>query len=280
MAETALAGIRVLEVGNFMAAPFCTLQLADLGADVVKIENPDGGDQTRASGPFLDGESSSFLRLNRNKRSVALDLKAPRGKEIFRGLAARADLLVENLRPGTMKDLELDYTRLSRINPRLVYVAASGWGQDGPYAQRPGLDIMAQGMSGLMSITGEEGGRNPVKVGVPVTDLTCALYGALAALAALRVRDRTGLGQFIDVCLFESGVSLAVWEAGRYFATGEIPRPLGSAHQTSAPYQAVRASDGFFTLGATTVRNWEACCDVFGLQPLKQDPRFAKNHLR
>jgi formyl-CoA transferase len=280
MAETALAGIRVLEVGNFMAAPFCTLQLADLGADVVKIENPDGGDQTRASGPFLDGESSSFLRLNRNKRSVALDLKAPRGKEIFRGLAARADVLVENLRPGTMKDLELDYTRLSRINPRLVYVAASGWGQDGPYAQRPGLDIMAQGMSGLMSITGEEGGRNPVKVGVPVTDLTCALYGALAALAALRVRDRTGLGQFIDVCLFESGVSLAVWEAGRYFATGEIPRPLGSAHQTSAPYQAVRASDGFFTLGATTARNWEACCDVFGLQPLKQDPRFAKNHLR
>jgi formyl-CoA transferase len=280
MAETALAGIRVLEVGNFMAAPFCTLQLADLGADVVKIENPDGGDQTRASGPFLDGESSSFLRLNRNKRSVALDLKAPRGKEIFRGLAARADVLVENLRPGTMKDLELDYPRLSQMNPRLVYVAASGWGQDGPYAQRPGLDIMAQGMSGLMSITGEEGGRNPVKVGVPVTDLTCALYGALAALAALRVRDRTGLGQFIDVCLFESGVSLAVWEAGRYFATGEIPRPLGSAHQTSAPYQAVRASDGFFTLGATTARNWEACCDVFGLQPLKQDPRFAKNHLR
>jgi formyl-CoA transferase len=280
MAETALAGIRVLEVGNFMAAPFCTLQLADLGADVVKIENPDGGDQTRASGPFLDGESSSFLRLNRNKRSVALDLKAPRGKEIFRGLAARADVLVENLRPGTMKDLELDYPRLSQMNPRLVYVAASGWGQDGPYAQRPGLDIMAQGMSGLMSITGEEGGRNPVKVGVPVTDLTCALYGALAALAALRVRERTGLGQFIDVCLFESGVSLAVWEAGRYFATGEIPRPLGSAHQTSAPYQAVRASDGFFTLGATTARNWEACCDVFGLQPLKQDPRFAKNHLR
>jgi len=280
MAEAALSGIRVLEVGNFMAAPFCTLQLADLGADVVKIENPDGGDQTRASGPFLEGESSSFLRLNRNKRSVALDLKAPRGKEVFRTLAARADVLVENLRPGTMKDLELDYPRLSEINPRLVYVAASGWGQDGPYAQRPGLDIMAQGMSGLMSITGEEGGWSPVKVGVPVTDLTCGLYAALAALAALRVRERTGRGQFIDVCLFESGVSLAVWEAGRYFATGEIPKPLGSAHQTSAPYQALRASDGFFTLGATTARNWEACCDVFGLAELKQDPRFAKNHLR
>ena len=280
MAEAALAGIRVLEVGNFMAAPFCTLQLADLGADVVKIENPDGGDQTRASGPFLEGESSSFVRLNRNKRSLALDLKSSRGKEAFRKLAGRADVLVENLRPGTMGDLELDYARLSELNPRLVYVACSGWGQDGPYAQRPGLDIMAQGMSGLMSITGEEGGRNPVKVGVPVTDLTCALYAALAALAALRVRERTGRGQFVDVCLFESGVSLAVWEAGRYFATGEIPKPLGSAHQTSAPYQALRASDGFFTLGATTARNWEACCDVFGLQELKQDPRFAKNHLR
>jgi crotonobetainyl-CoA:carnitine CoA-transferase CaiB-like acyl-CoA transferase len=280
MPEAALAGIRVLEVGNFMAAPFCTMQLADLGADVVKIENPDGGDLVRTTAPFVDGESSSFVRLNRNKRSLALDLKAPPGKDVFRRLARRADVLVENLRPGTMRDLELDYAQLTELNPRLVYVAASGWGQDGPYAQRPGLDIMAQGMSGLMSITGEEGGKNPVKVGVPVTDLTCALYGAIAALAALRVRERTGRGQFIDVCLFEAGVSLAVWEAGRYFGTGEIPKPLGSAHQTSAPYQALRAADGFFTLGATTARNWEACCDVFGLAKLKEDPRFAKNHVR
>src|SRR5919201_516991 len=280
MPESALAGIRVVEVGNFMAAPFCTLQLADLGADVVKIENPDGGDQVRTTAPFIDGESSSFVRLNRNKRSLALDLKSSRGKEVFRRLVERADIVVENLRPGTMADLELDYPRLARLNTRLVFVAASGWGQDGPYAQRPGLDIMAQGMSGLMSITGEEGGNAPVKIGVPVTDLTCALYGAIAALAALRVRERTGRGQFIDVCLFEAGVSLAVWEAGRYFATGELPKPLGSAHQTSAPYQAVRASDGFFTVGATSGKTWEACCDVFGLGHLKQDPRFAKNHLR
>src|SRR3954464_13447880 len=275
-----LEGIRVIEVGNFMAAPFCAMQLADLGAEVGKIENPDGGDHVPTTAPLLDGAASTFVRLNRNKRSLALDLKAPRGKDVLRRLAQRADVLVENLRPGTMADLELDYPRLSRLNPRLVYVAASGWGQDGPYAQRPGLDIMAQGMSGLMSITGEEGGKEPVKVGVPVTDLTCALYGALAALAALRVRDRTGKGQFIDVCLLEAGVSLAVWEAGRFFATGEVPKPLGSAHQTSAPYQALRAADGFFTLGATTARNWEACCDVFGLVGLKQDPRFAQNHLR
>ena len=280
MPESALAGIRVVEVGNFMAAPFCTLQLADLGADVVKVENPDGGDQVRTTAPFLDGESSSFVRLNRNKRSLALDLKSQEGKEVFRRLIQHADVVVENLRPGTMADLELDYPRLSKLNPRLIFVAASGWGQDGPYAQRPGLDIMAQGMSGLMSITGEEGGKAPVKIGVPVTDLTCALWGALAAVAALRARERTGRGQFIDVCLFEAGVALAVWEAGRYFATGEVPQPLGSAHQTSAPYQALRASDGFFTLGATTTRNWEACCDVFGLAGLKQDPRFVKNHVR
>jgi formyl-CoA transferase len=280
MAGGALAGIRVVEVGNFMAAPFCTLQLADLGADVVKVENPDGGDQTRATAPFLDGESSSFIRLNRNKRSLALDLKKAEGKIIFLRLARDADVLVENLRPGTMSDLELDWPRLSQLNPRLVYVAASGWGQDGPYAQRPGLDIIAQGMSGLMSITGEEGGRAPVKVGVPVTDLTCALYGAVAALAALRERDRSGRGQFIDVSLFEAGVSLAVWEAGRYFATGEIPHALGSAHQTSAPYQALRASDGFFTVGATTAPNWRAFCKVLELTHLENDARFTKNHLR
>ena len=280
MAEGALTGIRVIEVGNFMAAPFCTLQLADLGADVIKVENPDGGDQVRSMAPFLEEESSSFVRLNRNKRSLALDLKAPQGKELFRKLVRGADVLVENLRPGTMQDLALDWSRLSAENPRLVYVAASGWGQDGPYSQRPGLDIMAQGMCGLMSITGEEGGRVPVKVGVPVTDLTCALYGALAALAALRVRDRTGRGQFIDVSLFEAGVSLGVWEAGQYFATGEIPRPRGSAHQNSAPYQALRSKDGFFTAGATTAPNWDAFCKVLGLANLKNDPRFSKNNLR
>jgi crotonobetainyl-CoA:carnitine CoA-transferase CaiB-like acyl-CoA transferase len=278
--EAALAGVRVVEVGNFMAAPFCTMQLADLGADVIKIENPDGGDQVRTTGPFIDGESSNFIRLNRNKRSLALDLKAPKGKEVFRKLILGADVLVENLRPGTMKDLELDWPRLSALNPRLVYVAASGWGQDGPYAQRPGLDIIAQGMSGLMSITGVEGGGAPIKVGVPMTDLACALYGALGTLAALRVREQTGKGQFVDVCLFEAGVSFAVWEAGKYFATGEVPKPLGSAHQTSAPYQALKSSDGFFTIGATSVPNWRALCKVLGLEALENDPRFAKNHLR
>jgi crotonobetainyl-CoA:carnitine CoA-transferase CaiB-like acyl-CoA transferase len=269
----------VIEVANYMAGPFCAMQLADLGADVIKVENPDGGDIARDSAPFLDGESSPFIRLNRNKRSVAVNLKAPEGKEVFRELVRGADIVVENLRPGTMADLELDYRLLSALNPRLVYVAASGWGQTGPYSQLAGLDIMAQAMSGLMSITGEPNG-NPIKVGVPICDLVCALYGAIGALSALRVREQTGRGQFIDVSLFESGVSLEVWEAGRYFATGEIPGPLGSAHQTAAPYQAVRAADGHFTVGATTPRNWGSFCEVLDHPEWASEERFKDNPSR
>ena len=286
-AAAPLDGIRVVEVGNFMAAPFCAMQLADLGADVVKVENPRGGDNVRLTGPFIkangelasspgDGESSNFIRLNRNKRSLALDLKTPAGVAAFRRLAARADVLVENLRPGTMAELGLDYPRLQVENPGLVYVAMSGWGQTGPYSQLAGLDIMAQAMSGLMSITGEPG-AGPLKVGVPISDLLCALYGALAAVAALRARERDGRGQFIDVSLFEAGVSLAVWEAGRYFGTGEVPKPLGSAHQSTAPYQAFRAADGFFTAGVPSPALWTAFLGVLGLQHLESDPRFATN---
>jgi len=274
-----LSDVRVLEVGNYMAGPFCGMQLADLGAEVIKIEQPDGGDQVRLAAPFVDGESSPFVRLNRNKRSLVLDLKSPEGKDVFRRLARTADVVVENLRPGTMADLEVDYARLAEINPRLVYVAASGWGQDGPLSPLAGLDIMAQARSGLMSITGMPGG-DPVKVGVPVCDLVCALYGALAAVSALRVRDRTGRGQHIDVSLFEAGVSLGVWEAGKYFATGEIPGPLGSAHQINAPYQAVRSADGWFTIGATSTRNWAAFCAAMGMGRLGEDPRYADTNSR
>ena len=274
-----LTGIKVLEVGNFMAGPFCGMQLADLGADVIKVERPGVGDMVRHSAPFIDGESSPFIRLNRNKRSIALDLKVAAGTDIFRRLAAGTDVVIENLRPGTMAGLGLDYDSLRATNPGLVYVAASGWGQDGPYAHLAGLDIMAQAMSGLMSITGEEGGA-PVKIGVPVCDLTCALYGALAAVTALYARRESGRGQFIDVSLLEAGVSLAVWEAGRFFATGEVPRPLGTAHQASAPYQAVRASDGYFTVGATSPATWTGFCRSLGLEELLEDPRYADNARR
>ena len=274
-----LAGIRVLEVGNYMAGPFCGLQLADLGAEVIKIENPDGGDQVRLVAPLIEGEGSAFMRLNRNKRSIALDLKTVAGREVFRKLVATADVVVENLRPGTMNDLGLDYDALRHISPGLIYVGASGWGQDGPLKDLPGMDIMAQARSGLMSITGMPDG-DPVKVGVPVCDLVCALYGALAAVSALYSRRETGLGQFIDVSLFEAGVSLAIWEAGRYFATGEVPRPLGSAHQSNAPYQAFRAADGWITLGATTKHNWTALCRATGLESLLADTRYRDTNLR
>jgi formyl-CoA transferase len=268
-----LTGVRVVEVGNYMAAPFCAMQLADLGAEVIKVEHPEGGDQVRQSAPLIDGEGSAFMRLNRNKRSIALDLKTDQGKEIFRKLVGTADVVVENLRPGTMKDLGLDYERLEQINRGLIYVAASGWGQDGPLRDQPGMDIMAQARSGLMSITGTPGGE-PVKVGVPVCDLVCALYGALAAVAALYARRDDGQGQFIDVSLLEAGVSLAIWEAGSFFATGAIPQPSGSAHQSAAPYQAFRASDGWLTIGATTPPNWKALCEALGLQNLLEDERY------
>jgi crotonobetainyl-CoA:carnitine CoA-transferase CaiB-like acyl-CoA transferase len=274
-----LVGIRVLEVGNYMAGPFCGMQLADLGAEVIKVEPPDGGDQVRRMAPLLDGEGSAFVRLNRNKRSIALNLKSPEGKEIFRKLVRTADVVVENLRPGTMSDLALGYDSLRELNPGLVYVAASGWGQDGPLSPQPGLDIMAQARSGLMSITGTPGG-DPVKVGVPVCDLVCALYGALAAVSALYARRETGAGQFIDVSLLEAGVSLAIWEAGKFFATGEIPRPQGSAHQSNAPYQAFASADGWLTIGATTPPNWVSFCRALGLERLLEDPRYTDTSLR
>ncbi|GAA1836827.1 MULTISPECIES: CaiB/BaiF CoA transferase family protein [Pseudonocardia] len=269
-----LTGVLVLEVGAFMAAPFATMQLADLGARVVKVEPPGTGDPTRSAGPFLDGESSPFLRLNRNKESVVLDLKDERGRAAFLALVDRADVVVENLRPGAMDRLGLGYAALAERRPELVYASASGWGVDGAAATRPGLDIMAQAASGLMSVTGEPDG-DPVKVGVPVCDLVTALYVALAVTAALRERDRSGTGQHIDVSLLESGVSLAVWEAGMYLGDGEVPTRQGSAHQRYAPYQAVRTRDGHVTVGANTTRLWTSLCAALGLERLERDPRFA-----
>jgi formyl-CoA transferase len=274
-----LAGVRVLEVGVFMAAPFATLQLADLGADVLKVESPDGGEPVRATGPFVAGESSPFLRLNRAKRSAALDLKSAHGREAFLKLADRADVLVENLRPGAMRGLGLAYDDVRARNPGIVYASASGFGQDGPLADRPGLDIMAQARGGLMSITGPPAGP-PVKVGVPVCDLVSGLYVALAVTAALREREVSGQGQYVDVSLLESAVSLAVWEAGRFFATGEVGGPLGSAHQSQAPYQAVRTADGWVTLGAITPKTWIGLCTVLGLEELLDDDRFATSSSR
>ncbi len=262
-----------------MAGPFCGMQLADLGADVVKIEDPRGGDLSRRLEPLVDGESGNFVRINRGKRSVALDLKQEAGAAIFRRLAARADVVVENLRPGTMRDLGLDPQALLDANPRLVYAAVTGWGLDGPYADRPALDIIVQAMSGLMSVTGEEG-HDPVKVGVSISDLAAGLYATIGILAALGVRQRDGRGQLVDISMYESSVSLAVWEAGLFFTTGEIARAAGSAHKLVGPYQAVLAEDAHFVLGATTVPTWRAFCAALGLGHLERDPRFADATLR
>ncbi len=274
-----LEGITVLEVGVFMAAPFATMQLADLGARVVKVE-PADGDPTRATGPFLaEGVSSPFARLNRGKDSVVLDLKSDGGRAAFLRLAGAADVVVENLRPGALKRLGLDAEAVRAVHPHLVYASGSGFGQDGPLASLPGLDIMAQARSGLMSITGPPEGE-PAKVGVPLCDLVCGLYLAMAVLAALHERARTGEGQSIDVSLMESGVSLAVWEAGRWFATGEVPQRLGSAHQSQAPYQAVRTADGWATLGAITPKTWAGLCRALDLTDLLEDDRLATSSSR
>ncbi|MFN0073702.1 MAG: CaiB/BaiF CoA transferase family protein [Chloroflexota bacterium] len=274
-----LEGIRVLELANYMAGPYCGMLLADMGAEVIKVENPHGGDFSRGTAPFIDGESVGFMAINRGKKSLTLDLKSKRGKELFLELIKSADVMVENFRPGTMSDLGLDYEMLSALNPRLIICATTGFGQTGPYSHRAALDLIVQGMSGLMAITGEPD-RPPVKVGVPVTDLTAALFGAYAVLGALRARDITGEGQQVDVSMLESGIALQVWETSGYFATGEVPEPLGSAHRTSAPYQALRTADGYVTIGATSPRNWTAFCHAVGLNDLEEDERFSTNAAR
>jgi formyl-CoA transferase len=269
-----LDGIKVLEVTNFIAGPFCGAQLADLGADVIKVEQPAVGDHSRRSPPVIAGDGAGFMTLNRGKRSVALDLKSELGRGAFLRLVQSADVLIENMRPGTTRDLGIDDAALRPLNRRLIYCSISGFGQTGPWSQRAGLDLIAQAMSGLMSITGTPGGP-PVKCGAPVADLATALYGALSIVAALYERERSGLGQHLDLSLYESALSLGVWESALYFSTGEVAGPLGSAHRSSAPYQAFRCADGHITFGATTPANWRGACRALGLEKLIDDPLFA-----
>ena len=276
MRAPALDGIRVLELGNFMAGPYAGTLLADMGADVVKVESPDGGDYSRALGPFPapGADGAGFLRLNRNKRGIALDLKAPDGAAAFRSLAKGADVVIENFRAGTMDGLGLGYDALAADHPGLIYLAVTGFGRTGPYRDRAGLDLILQAESGLMSVTGEPDGR-PVKIGVPAVDLTSALYGAYAVLTALIARGADGQGQLIDLSLLESGVSLAIWESGVYLTTGEVPERLGSAHRVIAPYQAFATADGHVVLGATTPAAWQALRAIIGPDRLPDDdPRW------
>ena len=274
----ALDGLRVLDLTQVMAGPYCTMLLADLGADVVKIENPDVGDQTRRSwGHAVHGEDSrAFLALNRNKRSVCLDLKSTEGLNDFYRLVRTADVVVENFRPGVTKRLGVDYETLAERNPRLIYASVSGFGQTGPYADRPGYDLIAQAMSGVMSVTGSPGGA-PVKSGLPVGDLGAGMFCAFGIVAACLAREKTGLGQQVETSLFEAALAMSVWESTEYWATGEIPQPLGSANRMSAPYQALRTKDGYLTLGANNERLWQRLCAALKVTHLQTDPRFVTN---
>lgn len=270
-----LAGIRVLDVTQVMAGPFCTMLLADLGADVMKIEPPGSGDQTRGSMGFkMKGpDSMGFLNMNRNKRSVTLNLKSEAGREAFKRLVETADILVENYRPGAMARLGLDYPALRAINPGLIYASISGFGQSGPWATRPGFDLMAQAMSGVMSVTGHAGGP-PVKAGVPVADIGCGLFATYAILCAYIGRQKSGEGQYIDASLFDAALAFSIWDTSEYWGTGRIPGPLGTSNRMSAPYQAVRASDGYFVMGATNQKLWSLLCEILDRRELFDDPRF------
>jgi crotonobetainyl-CoA:carnitine CoA-transferase CaiB-like acyl-CoA transferase len=276
-----LAGVKVVELSHIMAGPVCGLMLADLGADVVKVERlPSGDDSRRMVPPTVGGESAAFMMMNRNKRGIALDLRRPEAIAVVRRLAAGADVLVENFRGGAMERMGLGHEALHAENPRLVYCSISGYGRTGPLADRGGFDLVAQGMSGLMSITGEGPGRPPVKVGAPVTDIGAGILAALGVVAAYAHRLRTGEGQRVDTSLFEAGVVQTYWQAAICLATGIAPGAMGSAHPLNAPYQAFETRDGWVNVGAANQRNWLALVDAIGAPALGADPRFADNAAR
>jgi crotonobetainyl-CoA:carnitine CoA-transferase CaiB-like acyl-CoA transferase len=275
-----LDGIKVIDMTQFLSASYCTQILGDLGADVIKIEKPGQGEVYRTYGPkFINGESTSFLALNRNKRSLALDIKKPEARKILYRLAETADVLVENFRPGTLKKYSFDYDSLQNVNPRLIYCSVSGFGQTGPYASKGGFDLTAQAMSGLMYVTGEKDGP-PVKVGYPITDIGGGMYAALGILAALIGREKTGKGQLVDTSLFESGVSWGMMAGLNYFADGSIQGRMGSASPQNAPYQAFTVKDGAFTMGTGNDVLWEKFCEVFDMTYLLQDERYKDNASR
>ncbi|MCL0044043.1 CoA transferase [Dehalococcoidia bacterium] len=274
-----LEGMKVLDCTQFMAGPYCTLLLADLGADVVKVERLDKGDETRGQAPTIKGISAPFLMINRNKRSLAIDLKAGDGQAVFKSLADRFDVVVENMRPGVMESLNISYKDLRHRNRRIIYCSISGFGQTGPYKSRGGFDLVAQGMSGIMSVTGTHEGTM-VKVGVPITDLAAGMYGANGILAAYIHCLKTGQGQQVDTSLYEAGIALTFWETGIYWATGEIPVPMGSAHRVSAPYQALRCKDKYITVGAANQANWVRLCRAIQMDDLAKDSRFLTDPLR
>jgi len=275
-----LAGIRILDLTRVVSGPFCTMQLADLGAEVVKIEEPGKGDESRRYGPpFQGGESAYFLSINRGKRSLALDLRVAEDRDTALALAARADVVVENFRPGTLDRLGLGWEALHAAQPRLVMCSITGFGREGPDAQRPGYDLIIQGESGVMDITGQPDGP-PTKVGTSIADLVTGLYASQAVLAALRRRDQSGLGCRVEVAMLDAMASLLTFNAGIVFATGESPNRRGNQHATIAPYETFEAADGWVNIGAANDKFWHFFCAAADLGALRDDPRFASNALR
>lgn len=276
-----LSGMKVIDLTHVMAGPTCTLMLADMGADVIKVEKvPDGDDTRRSVPPKIGDEAAAFMMMNRNKRGIALNLKTEGGRKVLRRLLQDADVVVENYRPGTMEKLGFDYEELRKTNPGLIYCALSGFGRSGPYGHRGGFDLVAQAMSGLMSITGEGPGRAPVKCGAPVTDITCGILAAMGILAAYSHRLQTGKGQMVDTSLFEAGIIQTYWQSAIALATGKAPGPMGSAHPLNAPYQAFEASDGWIVIGGSNQRNWLRALEALGCEHLSDDPRFHDNAAR
>ena len=272
-----LEGIKVIELAQIMAGPTCGMLLADMGADVIKVEKLPGGDDTRSyTEPSVGGESAAFMILNRNKRGMAVNLKAPGGLEVVKRLLADADVVTENYRKGTLEKLGLGYEVLRELNPRLVYCAVSGYGRSGPYADKGGFDLIAQGFAGIMSITGEPGGP-PAKSGTSIADINAGILAALGIVSALVARGRTGRGQMVDTSLMEAAVQQTYWQAAIFFATGINSGPTGSAHILTAPYQAFPTADGWINVGGANQANWERIVKVIGRPELAQDPRFLNN---
>jgi crotonobetainyl-CoA:carnitine CoA-transferase CaiB-like acyl-CoA transferase len=274
-----LANIKVLDLTRFVAGPFCTQLLGDMGAEVIKIESPDRGDETRYQGAILKGESWYFVGLNRNKKSLTLDLKKEEGKEIFRRLVREFDVVVENFRPGVMQSLGFDYENLSKMNARIIYCGISGFGKDGPYALRPAFDFIAQGLSGFMSITGFPE-RDPVRTGIPISDSIAGFYAAFGILAAVNARGITGKGQEVQISLVDAMVSILSYLSAQYLTLGEIPKRHGNDHPVLSPYGTFHAADGYVNIAPSGQPMWERLAQALGLEHLIDDPRFRTNDLR
>ena len=276
-----LVGLKVVELAHIMAGPVCGLMLADMGADVIKVEKyPDGDDSRRMAPPMVKSESAAFMILNRNKRGTAINLKTAAGKAVLRKILRTADVVIENFRPGTMERLGLGFDSLRQDNPGLIYCDITGFGGTGPYADRAGFDLIAQGISGVMGLTGEGPGRPPIKAGVPLGDITAGILAAMGILAAYIHRLKTGEGQRVDTSLLEASMVHTAWPSAIYFATGVSPGPLGSAHPISAPYQAIQTADGWVNIGAANQANWLRLTEVIGMPELASDSRFVDNATR